>query len=218
MTFTAQQCRMARAALGIGVRELATDADISPNTVARLERGETLHRRTLAHVQATLEAKGIVFISPGPGGAWPGHIVGYAPGRRLLGRAKLLADLWSLPNFHHESEAVFHSLLDIFDAYLDIIQSENREPDAWERQDLNGAAKALQCCDVFTAYSYIIHGITPPDNQSRDYHHPDSEAASLADLTMTYFRKAMAHLRSKGYQNPYPVQGQQRSDMPVQKS
>jgi transcriptional regulator with XRE-family HTH domain len=204
MSLTAQECRMARAALDIGVRELAAAADISPNTIARLERGETLHRRTLAHVQATFEARGVVFVSPGPGGAWPGPIVGYAPGRRLPGRAKLLSDLWSLPNFHHDPEAVFNALLDVFDSYLDIIQSENREPDMWERQDLKGAANALQRCDVFTAYSHIIRGITPPDNQSRDYPHPDNEAASFTDLTMAHFRRTMSYLRSKGYQDPYP--------------
>ena len=203
MTLTAQECRMARAALDIGVRELATAADISPNTVARLERGETLHRRTLAHVRATFEAQGVVFVSPGPGGAWPGPVVGYAPGRRLSGRAKLLSDLWSLPKFHHEPSAVFETLLDVFDAYLDIIQSENREPDAWERQDLIGAVNAFQRCDVFTAYSHIIHGITPPDNQSRDYPHPDNEASLFADFTMMYFREQMGHLRAKGYQDPY---------------
>lgn len=203
MPLTAQECRMARAALDIGVRELAIAADISPNTVARLERGETLHRRTLAHVQATFEAQGVVFVSPGPGGAWPGPVVCYAPGRRLSGRAKLLSDLWSLPNFHHEPETVFDTLLEVFGSYLDIIQAENREPDAWERQDLYGAANALQRCDVFTAYSLIICGITPPDNQSRDYPHPDNEAAKFAGFTMAYFRKALNDLRSNGYQDPY---------------
>ncbi len=203
MSLTAQECRMARAALDIGVRELAATADISPNTVARLERGETLHRRTLAHVRATLEAQGVVFVSQGPGGAWPGPIVGYAPGRRLSGRAKLLSCLWSLPNFHNEPQTVFNSLLDAFEAYLNIIQSENREPDAWERQDLSAAVNALRRCDVFTAYSNIIHGITPPDNQSRDYPHPDNESASLADFTLAYFSNTMSYLRAKGYQQPY---------------
>ena len=37
---TPEQCRMARAGLGLGVRELAAAADVSTNTIARLERGE----------------------------------------------------------------------------------------------------------------------------------------------------------------------------------
>jgi transcriptional regulator with XRE-family HTH domain len=34
------QCRMARAALGLGVRELAAAAKVSIDTVARFERGD----------------------------------------------------------------------------------------------------------------------------------------------------------------------------------
>ena len=39
------QCRMARAALGMGVRELASAAKVSTDTVARFERGEELKER-----------------------------------------------------------------------------------------------------------------------------------------------------------------------------
>src|SRR5580658_10121700 len=70
---TAQQCRMARAALNIGVRELAAAADLSPNTIARLERGETLHRRTLAHVQGALEARGVALLTLQVAGSRAGH-------------------------------------------------------------------------------------------------------------------------------------------------
>ena len=59
---TAQQCRMARAGLALGVRDLAEIADVSPNTIARLERGDALHARTLAHIQGALEAEGAIFI------------------------------------------------------------------------------------------------------------------------------------------------------------
>jgi transcriptional regulator with XRE-family HTH domain len=41
------QCRMARAALGMGVRELAAAAKVSADTVARFERGEELKERTI---------------------------------------------------------------------------------------------------------------------------------------------------------------------------
>jgi DNA-binding XRE family transcriptional regulator len=40
----ATQCKMARAALGIGVPELAARAVVSPDTVFRLEKGERLHQ------------------------------------------------------------------------------------------------------------------------------------------------------------------------------
>ena len=190
---------MARAALGIGVRELAKFADLSPNTVARLERGEALHRRTLAHIRAAFEAQGIIFMATGG----LGETVAYAPGRPLAGRAKLLSDLLDLPNFHFEPKLVYRSLLDVFETYLDIIRDEDREPDPWERRDLNGVANALQRCDIHTAYSYMICGITPPDNQARDYRQPDKDAASFKELDMNYFRNVLMYLRSVEYADRY---------------
>jgi transcriptional regulator with XRE-family HTH domain len=65
----AVQCKMARAALGIGVRELAEMAKVSPDTIARLERGEVLRERTLADIRAALEAAGVLFIEQNGGGA-----------------------------------------------------------------------------------------------------------------------------------------------------
>ena len=70
MPITVVQCRMARAALGIGIRELATMAEVSPNTVSRFERGEALYGRTVEALQAALEAAGVIFIEEngeGPG-------------------------------------------------------------------------------------------------------------------------------------------------------
>jgi transcriptional regulator with XRE-family HTH domain len=64
-----EQCRMARAALNLGVRELADAAGVSTNTVTRLERGETLYLRTLAALQRALEAAGVEFIPENGGGA-----------------------------------------------------------------------------------------------------------------------------------------------------
>ena len=65
----AVQCKMARVALGIGVRDLAKLADVSPDTIARLERGEVLKDRTVAAVRAALEAAGVEFIPENGGGA-----------------------------------------------------------------------------------------------------------------------------------------------------
>ena len=65
---TAEQCRMARAALNLGVRELAAAASVSPTTVTRLERGEALYPRTIAAIRAALEAAGVEFIAENGGG------------------------------------------------------------------------------------------------------------------------------------------------------
>lgn len=65
----AVQCKMARTALGMGVRDLAAAAGVSPDTVARLERGEALKERTVATLRAALEAAGVEFIPENGGGA-----------------------------------------------------------------------------------------------------------------------------------------------------
>jgi transcriptional regulator with XRE-family HTH domain len=52
---------MARAALGLGVRELAELAKVSPDTIARLERGEALRDRTVEDIKRALEAAGVEF-------------------------------------------------------------------------------------------------------------------------------------------------------------
>jgi hypothetical protein len=60
---------MARSAIGLGVRELAAAADVSPETVVRFEGGETLRARTIAAIRAALEAAGVEFIAENGGGA-----------------------------------------------------------------------------------------------------------------------------------------------------
>ena len=62
------QCRMARAALGWGVRELANAAKVSADTVARFERGDELKERTIDAIHQALEAQGIDFIEANGGG------------------------------------------------------------------------------------------------------------------------------------------------------
>jgi transcriptional regulator with XRE-family HTH domain len=63
------QCKMARAAVGWGVRDLAEAAKVSPDTVARFERGEELRERTVDAIRAALEAAGVEFIDENGGGA-----------------------------------------------------------------------------------------------------------------------------------------------------
>lgn len=62
------QSKMARAALGLGVRDLAAAAKVSPDTIARLERGESLYPRTVEAIRIALEAAGAVFIDQNGGG------------------------------------------------------------------------------------------------------------------------------------------------------
>ena len=59
---------MARAALGMGIRELAAAAKVSVDTVARFERGEELKERTIDALQHALEAAGIKLIDENGGG------------------------------------------------------------------------------------------------------------------------------------------------------
>jgi transcriptional regulator with XRE-family HTH domain len=58
----AAQCKMARAATGLGVRELASLAGVAQATVSKLERGEVLKDSTVAAIRAALEAAGVVFL------------------------------------------------------------------------------------------------------------------------------------------------------------
>jgi transcriptional regulator with XRE-family HTH domain len=52
---------MARAALGLGIRELALAAKVSIDTVTRFERGDQLKERTTEAIQRALEAAGVEF-------------------------------------------------------------------------------------------------------------------------------------------------------------
>ncbi|UOK71558.1 helix-turn-helix domain-containing protein [Ancylobacter polymorphus] len=66
----AVQCRMARAALGWGVRDLAREASVSIDTITRLEKGEALLPRTVEAIQRALEEAGVIFVDEngeGPG-------------------------------------------------------------------------------------------------------------------------------------------------------
>lgn len=59
------QCKMARTALALGVRDLAALAKVSPDTIARLERGEALKAVTVEEVKSALEAAGVTFLADG---------------------------------------------------------------------------------------------------------------------------------------------------------
>lgn len=53
---------MARAGLNLGVRDLAGLAQVSTNTITRLERGESLYPRTIEAIRTALEAAGVEFV------------------------------------------------------------------------------------------------------------------------------------------------------------
>lgn len=74
---TPLQIKLARTALGMGVRELGAAAGVSPSTVQRFESGiGGMQTRTLEKIQIVLEEGGIIFI--------PADAVG-GPGVRLKG-------------------------------------------------------------------------------------------------------------------------------------
>lgn len=72
----AVQIKMARAAVGWGVRELAKKAGVTANTVTRIENGADAKQSTIDRLQQALEAAGVEFIDENGGG----------PGVRLLKR------------------------------------------------------------------------------------------------------------------------------------
>jgi transcriptional regulator with XRE-family HTH domain len=55
------QLRMARAAVGWGVRELAEKAGVTANTVSRIENGADAKQSTVDRLQRALEAAGVEF-------------------------------------------------------------------------------------------------------------------------------------------------------------
>jgi transcriptional regulator with XRE-family HTH domain len=63
------QIKMARAAVGWGVRELAEKAGVTANTVTRIENGADAKQSTMNRLQHALETAGIEFIDENGGGA-----------------------------------------------------------------------------------------------------------------------------------------------------
>jgi len=62
------QVRMARAALGWGVRDLAKKAGVTANTVTRIENGADAKQSTMDGLQHALEVAGVEFIDENGGG------------------------------------------------------------------------------------------------------------------------------------------------------
>jgi transcriptional regulator with XRE-family HTH domain len=62
------QLKMARTAVGWGVRELAKKAGVTANTVTRIENGADAKQSTIDRLRQALEAAGVEFIDENGGG------------------------------------------------------------------------------------------------------------------------------------------------------
>ena len=60
--------RMARIALGLGVRELAAKAGVTANTITRIEKGADARQSTIDRLRAVLQTAGVEFIDENGGG------------------------------------------------------------------------------------------------------------------------------------------------------
>ncbi|MGU3492910.1 helix-turn-helix domain-containing protein [Xanthobacteraceae bacterium A53D] len=67
--------KMARVALGWGVRELAEKAGITANTVTRIENGADAKQSTVTAIRVALEAAGVQFIEEGGVAGGPGVVL-----------------------------------------------------------------------------------------------------------------------------------------------
>ena len=65
-----EQLRMARAALGWGVRDLASRTGLGVSTVTRFENGADVYSETLRKIEAALEGEGIQFGKDDDGSLW----------------------------------------------------------------------------------------------------------------------------------------------------
>ena len=80
MQMTPQQSRMARAALGLSIADLAELAGVRAMTASNFERGGGCYAATITKLQSALEARGIVFVGNGEASLSGG------PGVRLKGQ------------------------------------------------------------------------------------------------------------------------------------
>ena len=203
-SLTPQQCRMSRAALGLGVRDLAAIADVSPNTIARLERGESMHPRTHHHLRGALEAQGLLILTDGERSLAGGPGVRLGQRRHPTPRVKLFLSLWEhaerlpIEPSASQDQTAYDWLIDIFRQYLDIVAGEGREPDAWEQDTLNEGLNALNRSSLLVAFACIRNAITPPDNRSPNSPLSGKATTKAADRDLSYFRKCLSELGARG--------------------
>jgi hypothetical protein len=110
--------------------------------------------------------------------------------------------MWDGNDLHDQPEKIYVTCLDLLDQYLRIIQRDGREPDLWERINLNTMLNDLNRGQIHLALTAFRNAITPPDNQSPDYPIDADEAAQHEGLDLTYFWKCVAQLRSRSLPVP----------------
>jgi DNA-binding XRE family transcriptional regulator len=81
----ALQLKMARVALGLTVRQAAELADVSHDTITRIEGGQELKESTVQKVRAAFESRGIKFTN----GSQPGVTITHPDGTKLEAPASL---------------------------------------------------------------------------------------------------------------------------------
>jgi len=67
----AEQARMARALIKLGVRDVASKAGVTPNTISRIENGSDAKASTLAALREVYERLGVQFLDAGQAGQNP---------------------------------------------------------------------------------------------------------------------------------------------------
>ncbi len=65
---TREQVKMARAAMGWGVRDLAAKIGVAANTISRFENGSDAYGETLRKIRRAFEDEGIIYIDENGGG------------------------------------------------------------------------------------------------------------------------------------------------------
>lgn len=68
----ADQARMARALLQLGVREVAAEAGVTPNTISRIENGADAKQSTMDAIRAVYAGQGVRFLTAGDTATGPG--------------------------------------------------------------------------------------------------------------------------------------------------
>jgi transcriptional regulator with XRE-family HTH domain len=84
----AVQLRMARAAMGWGVRELAERAGLTANTVSRIELGADAKQSTIDAIRCVFEAAGVEFTNGDKPGVRVTRDPGAAPAAKPAPRKK----------------------------------------------------------------------------------------------------------------------------------
>lgn len=166
---SAVQSKMARAALGLGVRDLAQQAGVSPNTIARLEAGERLHNRTLAYIKGAIEALGIEFISPDAVSIQGGEGIRICPHAPSTAMGRFLRRLADTSIRFDDQITAKRKILSLLEEYLAIVDMDSRDLDDWEKVSFHQMIHAYRLTWLNLCINSFVSAIAPPDNRSTEY-------------------------------------------------